>query len=107
LCAKQEWTGEIDQDRDRDDRPVGTSEQAIDPIGLQPARLMRQVIIVKLEIAAIAAMMPEMAHPLDREGGREERREQDAGELVDAAIGVKRAVHAFMLQREDGVVGER
>ena len=48
-----------------------------------------------------------MADALDRESGREERGEQDAGALVDAASRVERAVHAFVQQREDRVVGER
>src|SRR5262245_39108452 len=98
LAADHERAGEIDEARDRNDRPVEAGEQAIDPIGLQPARLVRQVVVVELEIGAIAAMMPEMADALDRERGRKERRKQDAGELVDAAIGMEGAVHAFMLQ---------
>ena len=48
-----------------------------------------------------------MAHALDRERGREERREQHAGALIDAATAVERAVHAFVQQGEDRVVGER
>src|SRR6185436_16106738 len=88
-APEDERADEIDGDGHRDDRPVEAGQQAVDPVGLQPARLVRQVVVVELEVGPVAAMVAEVAHALDGEGRGEEGGEDDACAVVDPARGME------------------
>ena len=104
--ARRERPGhdQIGQPRDGYDRPIKAGEQAIEPIGLEPARLARQIVVEELLVGPIALVMTEVAYPLNGEGGRKEGGQQRPGGLVDPAVGMIEAVHGFMEQRKDRVV---